>query len=108
MRYRVVVTAAAKQNLRTAYAWAAEHAPVTAALWLGRFEAELETLTQFPERCQLAPENAFVEPEIRQLIFGKRRSAFRALFTIVGDEVRVLHVRGAARDLAQPRDLTVD
>ena len=30
MSYRVVVTAAAKQNLRAAYAWAAERAPQTA------------------------------------------------------------------------------
>jgi plasmid stabilization system protein ParE len=105
MTYRVVITAAAKQNLRDAYLWAAERAPLTAAAWLNRFEAELQTLAHLPERFQLAPENAFVEPEIRQLIFGRRHSAYRALYTIVGDQVRVLHIRRAARDWASPEDL---
>ena len=54
MTYQVVVTAAAKQNLRNAYLWAADRAPHTAALWLQRFEAELQKLTNFPERCQLS------------------------------------------------------
>jgi plasmid stabilization system protein ParE len=53
MTYRVVITAAAKQNLRTAYLWAAERAPETATHW-SRFEAELESLSNFPERCALA------------------------------------------------------
>jgi plasmid stabilization system protein ParE len=74
MTYQVVVTAAAKQDLRSAYLWAAERAPHTAALWLQRFEAELQTLAQSPKRFQLAPENALVDSEIRQLIFGRRLS----------------------------------
>ncbi len=106
MSYRVVVTAAAKQDLRAAFLWAAERAPETAALWLERFEAELQTLATFPERFQLAPESALVvEPQIRQLIFGRRASAFRALYTIVDDDVRILHIRRAARDWATPEDL---
>jgi plasmid stabilization system protein ParE len=108
MTYRVIIAAAAKQNLRDAYLWAADRAPHTAALWLQRFEAELQTIANFPERFQLAPENAFVEPEIRQLIFGRRFSAYRALFTIVGDEVQVLHIRRATRDWASPDELTAE
>jgi plasmid stabilization system protein ParE len=105
MKYNVVVTAAAKQNLRAAYLWAAERAPLTAAAWLNRFEAELETLSKFPQRCALAPENSLVTDEIRQLIYGRRQSAYRALFTIAENEVRVLHVRRATRDWATRDDL---
>jgi plasmid stabilization system protein ParE len=108
MMYRVIITASAKQNLRDAYLWAAERAPHTGALWLQRFEAELQTVANFPERFQVAPENAFVESEIRQLVFGRRLSAYRALFTIVGDEVQVLHIRRATRDWANPDDLITD
>src|SRR5256885_1446168 len=104
MTYRVVITTRAKQDLRNAYLWAVERAPHTAALWLERFEAELQTLANFPERFQFAAENAFVNTEIRQLIFGRRQSAYRALFTIVGDDVQVLHIRRAARDWADPED----
>jgi plasmid stabilization system protein ParE len=106
MTYRVVITAAAKQNLRNAYLWTAERAPETAARWLARFELELQSLSQFPERCSLAPENGMVEPEIRQYIFGRRQGAYRALFTILGGEVQVLHIRRAARDWATSDDLT--
>ena len=108
MTYKVVVTGAAKQDLRSAYLWAAERAPDTAALWLQRFEAELQTLTHFPDRFQLAPENALVESEIRQLIFGRRKSAYRALYTIVGDQVQILHIRRAARNWAKSEDLIVE
>ena len=96
-----------KQNLRNAYLWAAERAPQTADKWLARFEAELQSLAHSPQRCQLAPENKLVDAEIRQLIFGRRQGAYRALFTIVGDEVQVLHVRRAARDWATPDDLQI-
>jgi hypothetical protein len=34
MTYHVVMTAAAKPNLRDAYLWAAERAPLAAAKWL--------------------------------------------------------------------------
>ena len=108
MTYRVVVTAAAKQNLRNAYLWAAGRAPLTASLWLTRFEAELASLAHFPERCQIAPENSLVEAEIRQLIFGRRQGAYRALFAIAGDEVQILHVRRASRDWATPNELGVE
>jgi plasmid stabilization system protein ParE len=108
MKYEVVVTAAAKQNLRSAYHWAAERAPQTALIWLDRFEAELHSLESFPERCELAPENSLVEAEIRQLIYGRRQGAYRALFTIVGDEVRVLHIRRAVRDWATAEELQVE
>jgi plasmid stabilization system protein ParE len=106
MKYEVVVTAAAKQNLRAAYRWAAERAPHTASAWLNRFDAEIATLASFPERCAHAPEDALVDAEIRQLIYGRRQGAYRTLFTIAGDQVQVLHIRRAARDWATPDDLT--
>ncbi len=108
MTYRVVITAEARRNLRGAYLWAAQHAPATAARWLARFERELATLSNFPTRCPLAPENNLVEAEIREFIFGRRRGAYRALFTIVVDQVQVLHIRRAARDWAEAADLGVE
>ena len=84
---------------------AAERAPLTAAAWLNRFEAELETLSKFPQRCALAPETALVAVEIRQLIYGRRQGTYRALFTIAENEVRVLHIRRATRDWATRDDL---
>src|SRR5438309_2263209 len=98
MIYRVVITENAKGNLRNYYLYAAQYAPSTAARWLHRFEQALGTLSSNPQRCSLAPENDAVAAEIREFLFGKGRSVFRALFEIENDEVRVLHVRRAAMD----------
>lgn len=105
MTFHVVVTENAKANLRHYYERAAENAPLTAGRWLNRFEDALKTLATNPERCSVAPENNAVEPEIRQLTFGKRNGAYRALFTIVGSEVQVLHIRRAAMNVATPDEL---
>ncbi|MCF2149353.1 hypothetical protein IQ276_023565 [Desmonostoc muscorum LEGE 12446] len=50
-----------------------------------------------PSRCSLAFENYFFEQEIRQLLYGKGRNAYRILFTIVNDSVEILFVRHAAQ-----------
>lgn len=105
MTYRVVVTENAKANLRSYYSHAASRAPLTAERWLDRFETALATLASNPQRCTLAPENDVVAVEIRQLFFGKPPSIYRALFTIAGDEVRILHIRRGAMDTARPDEL---
>lgn len=73
-----------------------------------RFETELESLAHFPERCPLAHENQLVDPEIRELLFGRRQGTYRDLFTIAGEEVQVLHIRRATRDWATVDDLGVE
>ena len=103
--YSVVVSATAKANMRDGYRWAARHAPDTAARWLERFYQGLQTLSKNPERCGVAPESTLVGQEIRQLLFGRRRRVWRALFAIDGSEVRVLHVRRGTRDTASPEEL---
>jgi plasmid stabilization system protein ParE len=105
MIFRVILTDTAMQNLRHYYLLAAEYAPRTAAQWLDRFYFAIQTLSQHPERCILAPENESVPAEIRQLRFGKRAGAYRVLFTITDDEVRILHIRRATMDVASPDDL---
>ena len=81
MTHRVTITQKAKDDLRHYYAVAAQHAPTTAARWLNRFETTLQTLSENPTRCLLAPENDLVDQPIYQLFYGKRRGRYRALFT---------------------------
>lgn len=100
----VVITHRAKADLRSYYLLAAEHAPMTAAMWLFRFEAALETLATNAERCSLAPENDLVDETIRQLYFGKGVGKFRALFLISDAQVVVLHIRRGSMDRAEPID----
>ncbi|NLS97922.1 MAG: type II toxin-antitoxin system RelE/ParE family toxin [Planctomycetaceae bacterium] len=105
MTYSVVVTQRAKDDLRHYYAVAAKHAPETATRWLDRFEDALQTLSANPTRCPLAPENDLVVQPIYQLFFGKRAGRYRALFTIDGNQVLVLHIRRGAMDKAAEADL---
>ena len=99
--YRVRLTENAEYNLRHYFHRAAAHAPVTAAQWMQRFRESIKTLAKLPERCPTAPENVLLdEVTLRQMLFGKKPNVYRVLFTVVDDEVRVLHIRRAAMDLA--------
>jgi len=54
-----------------------------------------------PNCCPLARESAYFSQEIRQLLYGKGRSAYRILFTVLDNQaiptVRILHVRHATQ-----------
>ena len=106
MTYRVVITQRAKDDLRSYYALVAEHAPGTARQWLNRFEIALDSLSSNPERCPLALEDNLIDATIRQLLFGKRTGRFRALFTVRGQDVIVLHIRRGTMDMASASELT--
>ena len=102
MIYRVVITARAKSDLRQYYRRAAQHAPHAAASWLRRFETALKTLSKQPQRCQIALESARVNQEVREYLFGRGLNVYRALFVIEPAEVRILHIRWAGRENAEP------
>ena len=47
-------------------------------------------------------------PEIRQLLYGRRGGVYRVLFTITGRDIRVLHIRHAAREALSAKELSED
>ena len=91
--YRVKPTDKALDDAGEAYFWISEHTPSGAFRWYEGLLKALESLERNPLRCRLAPENAFFEAEIRQLIYGK----YRILFTVDGETVFVLRIRHGAR-----------
>jgi len=98
MSYRVVLQPLAKADLEAAYLRASQNAPETAARWLNRFEAALQTLDHNPDRCPLAREHGRIEGiELREYLFGRRSSVYRVIFTIEADAVRILRIRRAQR-----------
>jgi plasmid stabilization system protein ParE len=105
MTHPVIVTQKAKNDLRHYFNVAADHAPETAVRWLNRFEEALQTLSNNPTRCPLAPENDLVDRPVYQFLYGKRSTRYRALFTIEGDRVLVLHIRRGTMDKAAESDL---
>jgi len=50
-----------------------------------------------PKRCPLAPENASVPFEMRQLLYGRKPHFYRILFTIEDEVVYVLRIRHGRR-----------
>ncbi len=97
MTYKLIIQPPALADLEGAYRWIAERSPQNAAGWFNGFLEALATLKQFPQRCELAPESKHIVQKIRQLLYGRRGGVYRALFTVRGREVHVLHIRHAAR-----------
>ena len=68
-----------------------QHAPV----WYNGAIAAMESLAENPARCPVisGPD----EEEVRQLLYGDKRHAYRILFTIRGTRVYIVHLFHAAR-----------
>jgi plasmid stabilization system protein ParE len=99
--YRIVLQPAARAEAADIYKYLHERSPRAAEAWLTGFDRALRTLGSMPERCSLAPENATFTREIRQLLYER----YRILFTIKGQDVRVLHVRHGARKPLGPLEV---
>lgn len=100
----VVLARRAESELEQGHAWWAKHRSLDQAnRWYDGFVAQMVSLEQNPERCELAPENGSFAHEIRQLSFGLgRRPTHRAVFTIRPTEVVILRVRHLAQGPIAP------
>jgi plasmid stabilization system protein ParE len=98
MAFRVETTLKAKRDLDLILAWLlTEHAGESGLRWLHGLREAIASLSQLPQRCPLAPENADFPFEVRQLLYGRKPHVYRILFTIEGGKVVVLHIRHARR-----------
>jgi plasmid stabilization system protein ParE len=104
MAFRVEITPEAEQDADAILEWLMSRgAGETGWRWFLRLRDAIASLTNFPERCKLAPENASVDFELRQLLYGNKPHVYRILFTIVGDTVYVLRIRHGRRQLETER-----
>ncbi|HEY2867759.1 MAG TPA: type II toxin-antitoxin system RelE/ParE family toxin [Pyrinomonadaceae bacterium] len=92
MKYTVLFLPDAEDDIRESYEWGVNYWGRTAAdKWIrSLYSAIFGRLKSFPKRCPLAPESAFTEREVRQLLLGR----YRILFEISRRSVIVLHVTG--------------
>jgi plasmid stabilization system protein ParE len=99
MRFRIHVVRAAKRDIREIVEWWSEHRSAEQALrWYTAIVPAIETLADCADRCPASPETDLVATGLRQLHFGLgRKATHRIVFTIVGQEVRVLRIRHAAQ-----------
>ncbi len=106
MSYQVRLLRRARNDLDQILAYIAERSPRGAARLLARFEDAVQQLEKNPFLAPLAPEAEDIGEEVRHILFRTRAGrTYRALFLIVGDEVRVLRVRGAGQPPVTPEDL---
>jgi plasmid stabilization system protein ParE len=101
VRYRVEITGPAEKNIEESHDWLQAESPAAAVRWIDGLRGAIESLTNFPRRCPLAPESADHAEEIRQPLYGR----YRILFVIRKQRVFVLHLRHSSRDRAGVEDL---
>lgn len=98
MAFLVEITPRAKADLDAILIWLAEEqAGETGLRWFCRLREAIDSLSEFPRRCSLAPEDRAVSFEVRHLLFGARPHVYRILFTIQDQTVTVLSVRHGRR-----------
>jgi plasmid stabilization system protein ParE len=95
LKYRVIVTPQAEQDLRVAYSYIRKRGSLAAArTWLAAIRKRIKTLGQNPERAALAPASSSFSEPIRELLHGSgNRGIYRILFMVLDGSVFVLHVR---------------
>ena len=100
MSYIVEFTDVADMEVQEILVWMIGVSPEKAGKWQDGLEKAVDSLSEFPRRCPLAPENSAFHVEVRQLLYEK----YRILYILVDadgdgedDTVRILHVRHGAR-----------
>ena len=98
MAFRVEQTAEADRDLDLILEWLmAQQAGETGLRWFQGLKDILDSLSELPHRCSLAPENVEFPFEVRQLLYGRKPNQYRVLFTIEANTVIILHVRHGRR-----------
>ena len=96
-KYQIIIQPEAQKAIEDAYFWFSNISHQKARTWLEGLYKSILSLEKMPSRCSLAFENEFFYQEIRQLIYGKGRNAYRIIFTIVDDNVQIIFVRDTAQ-----------
>lgn len=102
MRFKVRTLRRAAHDYERILAYIAGQSRAGAVAWAGAFDAALA-------RLEDAAENEHVDFEVREILFKTRRGlAYRALFTIRGADVLLMHVRGPGQDFVAADELEQD
>ena len=95
MTYHVVALRRADADIKHISRWIADRSLAGADAWLDAYEQLLARLAEQADSCSVAPEDVGGDISLKQALFGTRHGrTYRAVFTIVGDQVRILRIRG--------------
>ena len=106
MKYRVVALRRADADVRHIVRWIAKRSQQGALAWLDAYEQTLIRLSEQADSCAAALEDQDSDLPIRHALFHTPHGrVYRAVFTIGGDEVRILRVRGPGQPPLQEDEL---
>jgi len=106
MTYFVSILLRARQDVQQIFDWLAARSEQGAQSWFESFEESVSALSKNPFLTPIAPENDQCEREIRHVLFRTRRGrTYRAIFTVVESEVRMLRVRGPGEPPVRRKDM---
>lgn len=107
MTYRVVVYRRARNDVRSIFDWLAERSWPGALRWRRAFDAAVERLRTNPlgfGRVEEAED--LIQRDLRQILFKTPYGrVYRAIFLVVGTEIRILRVRGPGQSPLADDDL---
>jgi plasmid stabilization system protein ParE len=96
----------AERDVDHILAWLGQRSPQGAAAWHQAWKDTVYQLRTSAGAFGLAPEDEDQELEIRQVTFRTRSGKdYRALYTIRGNDVFIMHVRSPGQDLIPPDEL---
>lgn len=108
MSHKLKILSHANRDFADIVAWLGKASLPGADRWISAFDSVLSAIAENPFGFGLAPEDEFIEIEIRQAFFQtKRGRSYRVLFTVVEQEVRVLRLRGPGQELLTPSEITI-
>jgi len=106
MKFNAELLWRAERDVDHILTWLTERSPKGAASWLRRWDQTFAILESSADEYGLAPENEGHPLEIRQIMFRTRKGRdYRALYTIRGNDVYVMHIRAPGQDLVPPEEL---
>jgi plasmid stabilization system protein ParE len=84
--YAINILPNAGQEIEDAYLYIKNNSPINALHWYKEIYENIQSLSSYPIRRPLAPENEFFKEEIRQLTAMN----YRILFTVTEETVNIL------------------
>jgi plasmid stabilization system protein ParE len=97
MAYRVRLTPRAADDIDRIHRRVSQESQIAGQKWFNRLIDKIYSLGTLPERCGIVESLSRPDRVVRKLLFGHRPHLYRIYFDIVGETVRVLHIRHAAR-----------
>jgi len=103
MSFQVAFTKRAQRDAAVIQDWIAQRSRDGAVKWNAALSAAKDRLADSAESFPRAPESEAFDKDVRQVLFKTPKgNQYRALFTIEGNTVYVIAVRGFGQDLVTP------